>query len=138
METCTPLIFLAGEEYGTGSSRDWAAKGTSLLGVKAVVAVSFERIHRSNLVGMGILPLQFKQNQKHKLLGLSGEEEYAVLGLDDNLIPGQDLILKAGNQTISITCRLDTQIEIEYYKNGGILHTVLRKFIQKKKQGIIN
>ena len=138
METGTPLIVLAGEEYGTGSSRDWAAKGTSLLGVKAVAAASFERIHRSNLVGMGVLPLQFKENQTHKSLGLSGEEEYAVLGLNDNLLPGQDLILKAGDMKISVTCRLDTQVEIEYYKNGGILHTVLRKFMRENKQDMIN
>ena len=138
METKTPLIILAGEEYGTGSSRDWAAKGTSLLGVKAVVASSFERIHRSNLVGMGVLPLQFKENQTHKSLGLSGEEEYAVLGLNDNLLPGQDLILQAGDQKIPVTCRLDTHVEIEYYKNGGILHTVLRKFMRENKQDMIN
>ena len=138
METGTPLIVLAGEEYGTGSSRDWAAKGTSLLGVKAVAAASFERIHRSNLVGMGVLPLQFKENQTHKSLGLSGEEEYAVLGLNDNLLPGQDLILQAGDQKIPVTCRLDTQVEIEYYKNGGILHTVLRKFMRENKQDMIN
>ena len=110
-----------------------AAKGTSLLGVKAVAAASFERIHRSNLVGMGVLPLQFKENQTHKSLGLSGEEEYAVLGLNDNLLPGQDLILKAGDQKIPVTCRLDTQVEIGYYKNGGILHTVLRKFMRENK-----
>ena len=138
METGTPLIVLAGEEYGTGSSRDWAAKGTSLLGVKAVAAASFERIHRSNLVGMGVLPLQFKENQTHKSLGLSGEEEYAVLGLNDNLLPGQDLILQAGDQKIPVTCRLDTHVEIEYYKNGGILHTVLRKFMRENKQDMIN
>ena len=138
METSTPLIVLAGEEYGTGSSRDWAAKGTSLLGVKAVAAASFERIHRSNLVGMGVLPLQFKENQTHKSLGLSGEEEYAVLGLNDNLLPGQDLILQAGDQKILVTCRIDTQVEIEYYKNGGILHTVLRKFMRENKQDMIN
>ena len=138
METGTPLIVLAGEEYGTGSSRDWAAKGTSLLGVKAVAAASFERIHRSNLVGMGVLPLQFKENQTHKSLGLSGEEEYAVLGLNDNLLPGQDLILQAGDQKIPVTCRIDTHVEIEYYKNGGILHTVLRKFMRENKQDMIN
>ncbi len=125
----TPLIILAGQEYGTGSSRDWAAKGTSLLGVKAVVAASFERIHRSNLVGMGVLPLQFKEKQTHKSLGLTGEEEYSVLGLHDNILPGQDLTLQAGDQNIQVTCRLDTQVEIEYYKNGGILHTVLKKFM---------
>jgi len=138
IENRTPLIVLAGKEYGTGSSRDWAAKGTSLLGIKAVVASSFERIHRSNLVGMGVLPLQFKENQTHKSLGLSGEEEYAVLGLNDNLQPGQDLILQAGEKKIPVTSRLDTQIEIEYYKNGGILHTVLRKFLRENKQKMKN
>ena len=129
-ETGTPLIVLAGAEYGTGSSRDWAAKGTLLLGVKAVVATSFERIHRSNLVGMGVLPLQFKEFETHKSLGLSGEEEYAVLGLGDDMKPGQDLILQVGEKKISVTCRLDTQVEIEYYRNGGILHTVLLNFIR--------
>ncbi|MED6339943.1 MAG: aconitate hydratase AcnA [SAR324 cluster bacterium] len=129
-ETGTPLIVLAGAEYGTGSSRDWAAKGTLLLGVKAVVATSFERIHRSNLVGMGVLPLQFKEFETHKSLGLSGEEEYAVLGLGDDMKPGQDLILQVGEKKISVICRLDTQVEIEYYRNGGILHTVLLNFIR--------
>ena len=130
-ESGTPLVVLAGAEYGTGSSRDWAAKGTLLLGVKAVVATSFERIHRSNLVGMGVLPLQFKEGETHKSLGLSGEEEYAVLGLNDKITPGQDLILKVGDRKIPVTCRLDTQVEIEYYKNGGILHTVLRNFMRE-------
>ncbi|MBL4825935.1 MAG: aconitate hydratase AcnA [SAR324 cluster bacterium] len=132
-ESGTPLVVLAGAEYGTGSSRDWAAKGTLLLGVKAVAATSFERIHRSNLVGMGVLPLQFKDGETHKSLGLSGEEEYAVLGLNDNIKPGQDLILKAGDRKIPVTCRLDTQVEIEYYKNGGILHTVLRNFMRENQ-----
>ena len=130
-ESRTPLIVLAGTEYGTGSSRDWAAKGTLLLGVKAVVAASFERIHRSNLVGMGVLPLQFKDGETHRSIGLSGEEEYSVFGLSDNLKPGQDLILSTGDREISVTCRLDTQIEIEYFKNGGILHTVLRNFMSE-------
>ena len=130
-ESRTPLIVLAGTEYGTGSSRDWAAKGTLLLGVKAVVAASFERIHRSNLVGMGVLPLQFDDGETHRSLGLSGEEEYSVFGLSDNLKPGQDLILSTGDREISVTCRLDTQIEIEYFKNGGILHTVLRNFMSE-------
>ena len=132
-ESATPLVVLAGAEYGTGSSRDWAAKGTLLLGVRAVIATSFERIHRSNLVGMGVLPLQFKDGETHKSLGLSGDEEYAVLGLSDNLKPGQDLILKAGDRKITVTCRLDTQVEIEYYKNGGILHTVLRNFMRENQ-----
>ena len=130
-ESRTPLIVLAGTEYGTGSSRDWAAKGTLLLGVKAVVAASFERIHRSNLVGMGVLPLQFEDGETHRTLGLSGEEEYSVFGLSDNLKPGQDLILSTGDREISVTCRIDTQIEIEYFKNGGILHTVLRNFMSE-------
>ncbi|MCS5546354.1 MAG: aconitate hydratase AcnA [SAR324 cluster bacterium] len=130
-ESRTPLIVLAGTEYGTGSSRDWAAKGTLLLGVKAVVAASFERIHRSNLVGMGVLPIQFEDGETHRSLGLSGEEEYSVFGLSDNLKPGQDLILSTGDREISVTCRLDTQIEIEYFKNGGILHTVLRNFMSE-------
>ena len=128
----TPLIVLAGTEYGTGSSRDWAAKGTLLLGVKVVVAASFERIHRSNLVGMGVLPLQFDGSETHKSLGLSGEEEYSVLGLNDNLKPGQNLILSTGDREISVSCRLDTLIEVEHYKNGGILHAVLRNFIREK------
>jgi len=132
-ESATPLVVLAGAEYGTGSSRDWAAKGTLLLGVRAVAATSFERIHRSNLVGMGVLPLQFKDGETHKSLGLSGDEEYAVLGLSDDLKPGQDLILKAGDRKITVTCRLDTQVEIEYYKNGGILHTVLRNFMRENQ-----
>ena len=132
-ESGTPLVVLAGAEYGTGSSRDWAAKGTLLLGVKTVVATSFERIHRSNLVGMGVLPLQFKDGETHKSLGLSGDEEYAVLGLSDNLKPGQDLILQAGDRKITVTCRLDTQVEIEYYRNGGILHTVLRNFMRENQ-----
>ena len=127
----TPLVVLAGAEYGTGSSRDWAAKGTLLLGVKAVVASSFERIHRSNLVGMGVLPLQFKNGETHKSLGLSGEEEYAVLDLTDNLKAGQDVILRADDHEITVNCRLDTLVELEFYKNGGILHTVLRNFMRE-------
>ena len=125
----TPLVVLAGVEYGTGSSRDWAAKGQMLLGVKTVVASSFERIHRSNLIGMGIMPLQFKEGETHRSLGLSGEEEYSVLGISDELNPGQNLILKAGSKEISVICRLDTLVEIEHYKNGGILRKVLRSFV---------
>ena len=128
-EKFTPLIVLAGAEYGTGSSRDWAAKGTALLGIKAVVASSFERIHRSNLIGMGVLPLQFQEGQSHKSLGLNGEEEYSIIGINENLKANQDLILKIDMLKIKVTCRLDTKVEIEYYKNGGILHTVLRNFL---------
>ncbi len=129
-EKFTPLIVLAGEEYGTGSSRDWAAKGTALLGIKAVVASSFERIHRSNLIGMGVLPLQFKEGQSHKSLGLNGEEEYSIIGINENLKANQDLTLKIDMLKIKVTCRLDTKVEIEYYKNGGILHTVLSNFLR--------
>ena len=129
--TNTPLVVLAGAEYGTGSSRDWAAKGTFLLGVKAVVAASFERIHRSNLVGMGVLPLQFKNGETHESLGLTGEETYSVLGLSDKMQPMQDVILKVNDREIPVLCRLDNKVEIEYYRNGGILHTVLRNFMRE-------
>jgi len=128
----TPLVVVAGQEYGTGSSRDWAAKGTRLLGVKAVVAQSFERIHRSNLVGMGVLPLQFKEGVSAQTLGLDGTEMYDVLGLGDQLKPQQDVTLvihRADGQTenVGVACRIDTPIEIEYYQHGGILPFVLRQ-----------
>jgi aconitate hydratase len=128
----TPLIVLAGQEYGTGSSRDWAAKGTRLLGVKAVVAQSFERIHRSNLVGMGVLPLQFKEGVSAQTLLLDGTETYDVLGLGDQLKPQQDVTLvihRADGRTenVSVACRIDTPIEIDYYQHGGILPFVLRQ-----------
>ncbi|MBI3395639.1 MAG: aconitate hydratase AcnA [Spirochaetia bacterium] len=129
-----PLIVLAGAEYGTGSSRDWAAKGTFLLGVKAVIATSFERIHRSNLVGMGVLPLVFQPGQSHESLGLTGEEEFTILGLSDSIKPRQELTVKADNKEFKVICRLDTPIEIDYYKNGGILQTVLRNFIKQAKK----
>ncbi|MGB4107177.1 MAG: aconitate hydratase AcnA [Alphaproteobacteria bacterium] len=127
----TPLIVVAGKEYGTGSSRDWAAKGTNLLGVKAVIAESFERIHRSNLVGMGILPLQFKDGMTRQTLKLDGTETYDIAGIEKGLKPRQDVVVtvhRAGGKTEQITamCRIDTLDEIEYYKNGGILHYVLR------------
>ncbi len=132
----TPLIVIAGQEYGTGSSRDWAAKGTNLLGVKVVVAQSFERIHRSNLVGMGVLPLQFKEGTTAKSLGLDGTETYDVVGLDSTLKPQQDLSLritrKDGSvQDVPVSCRIDTPIEIDYYQHGGILPYVLRQLIAK-------
>ncbi|HLL89859.1 MAG TPA: aconitate hydratase AcnA [Tepidisphaeraceae bacterium] len=130
----TPLIVLAGKDYGMGSSRDWAAKGTFLLGVKAVIAESFERIHRSNLVGMGVLPLVYKKGQDRKSLGLTGEETYDVHVTPD-LKPGQDVTVTAtaadGKQiTFATTCRIDTPVEAEYYRNGGILHTVLRRLLK--------
>jgi aconitate hydratase len=130
----TPLVILAGQEYGTGSSRDWAAKGTALLGVKAVVAQSFERIHRSNLVGMGVLPLQFKEGTNAQTLKLDGTETYDVLGLGAGLKPQQDLTLcirRANGQveSVPVTCRIDTPIEIDYYQHGGILPYVLRQLL---------
>jgi aconitate hydratase len=131
----TPLIIVAGQEYGTGSSRDWAAKGTALLGVKCVVAQSFERIHRSNLVGMGVLPLQFKEGVTAQTLKLEGTETYDVLGLGPGLKPQQDLSLRITRadgkaETIPVTCRIDTPIEIDYYQHGGILPYVLRQLMR--------
>ena len=132
----TPLIILAGQEYGTGSSRDWAAKGTNLLGVKVVVAQSFERIHRSNLVGMGVLPLQFKEGTTAQTLHLDGTETYDVLGLGASLKPQQDLTLKITRkdgrvENLPVRCRIDTPIEIDYYQHGGILPYVLRQIVAK-------
>lgn len=133
-----PLVVLAGQEYGTGSSRDWAAKGTNLLGVKAVVAQSFERIHRSNLVGMGVLPLQFKDGVNAQTLKLDGTEVFDVQGLDANLKPQQEVTLRitrVGGQSenVPVTCRIDTPIEIDYYHHGGILQYVLRQLISKAR-----
>jgi aconitate hydratase len=132
----TPLIILAGQEYGTGSSRDWAAKGTNLLGVKVVVAQSFERIHRSNLVGMGVLPLQFKEGTTAQTLKLDGTESYDVVGLTAAIKPQQDLNLKITRrdgavENVVVRCRIDTPIEIEYYQHGGILPYVLRQIVAK-------
>ncbi len=126
-----PLIVIAGKEYGTGSSRDWAAKGPALLGVKAVIAVSFERIHRANLVGMGVLPLQFMPGENAESLGLTGREVYDVLGISDSIKPRQELKVVAtgegGRKTeFKTIARLDTPVDVDYYKNGGILQTVLR------------
>jgi aconitate hydratase len=130
-ESGTPLVVLAGTEYGTGSSRDWAAKGTFLLGIKAVIASSFERIHRSNLVGMGVLPLQFRDGESRESLDLDGTEVFDIR-LDDSLLPRQAVEVTArtadGDEVHFVTtCRVDTPVEIEYYRNGGILHTVLRQ-----------
>ena len=127
-----PLVVIAGKEYGSGSSRDWAAKGTLLLGVRAVIAESYERIHRSNLVGMGVLPLVFKAGQNAETLGLTGQERLSIAGLRGDLRPRQDLTVsverKDGSKTsFAVTARLDTPVEINYWKNGGILQTVLRK-----------
>ena len=132
----TSLIVLAGKEYGTGSSRDWAAKGTLLLGVQAVLAESFERIHRSNLVGMGVLPLQFKPNENAETLGLTGNEFYTIL-IDDNLQSQQEVQvdikdINGNTKKITTICRIDTPVEVDYYRNGGILQTVLRKFLKEE------
>jgi aconitate hydratase len=132
----TPLVILAGQEYGTGSSRDWAAKGTKLLGVRAVVAQSYERIHRSNLVGMGVLPLQFKEGTTAQSLRLDGSESYDVLGLAASLRPQQDVTLRVTRRggealDVPVRCRIDTPIEIEYYQHGGILPYVLRQILAK-------
>ncbi|XKH60528.1 aconitate hydratase AcnA [Halomonas sediminis] len=131
-EEGTPLVVIAGKEYGTGSSRDWAAKGTRLLGVRAVLAESFERIHRSNLIGMGVVPLQFPEGQDRKSLGLTGDEKISIAGLAD-LTPGGtvNVIIEGadGETTVEAKCRIDTADELAYYRHGGILHYVLRKMI---------
>jgi aconitate hydratase len=131
-----PLVILAGHEYGTGSSRDWAAKGTRLLGVKAVVAASFERIHRSNLVGMGVLPLQFEEGTNAQTLRLDGSETYAVTGLSDTVQPAQmvtlEITCKDGrSESVPVKLRIDTPIEIDYYRHGGILPFVLRELMAR-------
>ncbi len=135
-EAGVPLVVVAGKDYGMGSSRDWAAKGALLLGVKMVVAESYERIHRSNLVGMGVLPLQFKPGQNAANLGLDGSETFSTVSLTDSLKPLQDVevrAVKANGDEIRFltTCRIDTPVEVDYYRNGGILHTVLRRFLSE-------
>lgn len=134
----TPLVALAGKEYGTGSSRDWAAKGTILLGVKAVIAASYERIHRSNLVGMGVLPLQFADGESHDTLGLDGSEVFNI-HIDDDLKPRQTVQVEAKKADGTVVkfdtvCRIDTPVEIDYFRNGGILHKVLRDYVEEDKK----
>ena len=128
------LIVMAGKEYGTGSSRDWAAKGTKLLGIKAVIAESFERIHRSNLIGMGVLPLQFKDGFDRKKLNITGSELITVVDIDKGVKPRDEVSCEikykdGTSKTIKLLCRIDTQNEVEYYKNGGILQYVLRNIL---------
>ena len=130
-----PLLVFAGKEYGTGSSRDWAAKGSILLGIKAVIAESFERIHRSNLIGMGILPLQFANGESAESLGLTGKERYDITGLSD-LSPGAQLTVTATGdegetKEFEVRARVDSPVEVEYLRNGGILHTVLRQMLKE-------
>ena len=132
----TPLVIIAGQEYGTGSSRDWAAKGTRLLGVKAVVAQSFERIHRSNLVGMGVLPLCFEEGTNAASLKLDGTETYSLKGLSDDIKPRQKVNLEIKRadgkiDNVPLVLRIDTPIEVDYYQHGGILPYVLRQIIRK-------
>ncbi len=126
----TPLVIFAGEQYGAGSSRDWAAKGTALLGVKAVIAENFERIHRSNLVGMGVIPFEFTGGDTRKSLDLTGEETVSIHGLDSITpqaeVPCTITYADGTEKTITIKCRIDTAVEIEYIENGGVLHYVLR------------
>lgn len=128
-----PLIVLAGKEYGSGSSRDWAAKGPALLGVKAVIAESFERIHRSNLIGMGVLPLQFDGGQNRESLGLTGEEVYSIKGISEGLCPAKRLIVQTSSESqkkeFAVLCRIDTPVELAYYRHGGILPYVLRQLL---------
>ena len=139
-EINTPTIVLAGKDYGMGSSRDWAAKGTFLLGAKAVIAESFERIHRSNLVGMGVLPLQFREGENAASHGLTGKEHFTIY-VDNDLKPLQyinvAIITKdRGPIQLTVQCRIDTPVEIDYYRNGGILHTVLRNIWQSEKAAV--
>ena len=128
------LVVVAGKEYGTGSSRDWAAKGTKLLGIKAVIAESFERIHRSNLVGMGVLPLQFKEGFDRKKLNIKGSELFTIIDIEKSVKPRQEVDCEIKyadgvSKKIKLLCRIDTANEIEYYKNGGILQYVLRNIL---------
>jgi aconitate hydratase len=126
-EDGTPLVVLAGKEYGSGSSRDWAAKGTRLLGVRAVIAESYERIHRSNLVGMGVLPLQFPEGESAASLGLTGEEEISISGLEGG--DAKEVTVRAGDSEFTARVRIDTPKEVEYFKHGGILQYVLRALL---------
>ncbi|GBC75680.1 Aconitate hydratase A [archaeon HR06] len=133
-----PLIILAGKQYGAGSSRDWAAKATALLGIKAVIAESFERIHRSNLVGMGVLPLQFEEGENYRKLGLKGFEVYDIEGIAEGISPRKKVKVKAKREKeeieFKVTVRLDNWVEVDYYKNGGIMNMVLREIIKKKRK----
>jgi aconitate hydratase len=128
-EEGTPLMIIAGKEYGSGSSRDWAAKGPALLGVKAAIAESFERIHRSNLVGMGILPLQFRAGENAESLGLTGHETYEITGVEGNLKPHAELTVRADDKEFTVECRIDSAVELDYYRHGGVLQMVLRRML---------
>jgi aconitate hydratase len=132
-----PLVVIAGKEYGSGSSRDWAAKGPLLLGIRATLAESYERIHRSNLVGMGILPLQFKPGESRETLGLSGREVYDIMDIGGELKPHQELTVRVRREDgtsfeFTAIARLDSNIDINYYRNGGILQAVLRRLLREQ------
>jgi aconitate hydratase len=138
-QTRTPLVVLAGKEYGSGSSRDWAAKGAFLLGVKAILAESYERIHRSNLVGMGVLPLQYMDGDTAEKLGLTGNETFTITGIANDITPlkkVQVIAKKENGQAIKfmMIARMDSKIEIEYYRHGGILQYILRQFLEKSNK----
>jgi len=131
----TPLVILTDKEYGSGSSHDWAAKGTFMLGIRAVIAESYERIHRSNLIGMGVLPLQYLDGQNRETLGLSGEETFAIAGVASGLAPGVKLTVTASapdgwERKFEVLARIDTLVELDYYKHGGILQFVLRQLLK--------
>jgi aconitate hydratase len=136
-----PLVIIAGKEYGTGSSRDWAAKGALMLGVRVVLAESFERLHRSNLVGMGVLPLQFKPDQNANSLRLAGQEVLTIEGIHSRMTPKQDIAVKVEKPdrtefSFTTTARLDTAVEIDYYLNGGILPTVLHRLLEEQQKKV--
>jgi aconitate hydratase len=130
-----PLVAIAGKEYGSGSSRDWAAKGTLLLGIKAVIAESYERIHRSNLVAMGVLPLQFSPGESREILKLNGTESYDIVGLSGGISPGQRVTVRVhgdgGDREFQALVRIDSAVEVAYYRNGGVLQMVLRRMLKK-------
>ena len=135
-EAGTPLVILTGKEYGTGSSRDWAAKGPALLGVRAVIAESYERIHRSNLVGMGVLPLAYEPGTDRESLGLTGTETFSITGIASGLTPGGTVTVTArddaGKETVfQAVVRLNSAVELDYYRHGGILQRVLRQFLSE-------
>jgi aconitate hydratase len=132
----TPLVVIAGKEYGSGSSRDWAAKGSALLGIKAIIAESYERIHRSNLVCMGVLPLQFKRGESAQTHGLTGDEAFTITGIEDGIVPKKNLTVTVRRKdgsitTFETTLRVDAPAEAEYFVNGGILNMVLREILHE-------
>ena len=131
------MVIFGGEQYGAGSSRDWAAKGTALLGVKAVIAESFERIHRSNLVGMGVIPFEFTDGDSRKTLGLKGDETISIMGLEGvkplQEVPAEITMADGSVYNITLKCRIDTEVEIDYIENGGVLHYVLRNLATESK-----